>query len=415
MKNQKGMAIIMVLSTLLFVFLLIQETVFETRVEHAVSSKELHDLQAYYMAKAGMELSLLRIRTYNTLAEKITGMKEALFMRPYLDLMWRLPFGWPPLLVPLEEEQAEDDSHSSTKQKSLFNKGGYTTFLQTTGGRIDVNNLSSPIPQLKKWTYFILFALIKKLQDENNTLKALTDSDISKLLNNISDWIDLDSMQQTEAGISTLPENILYELPTRPLNRKLINMQELLPVKGMTHQLYQALKPFITVFGENTLNLNTLPALLMQSLHPDLNAQVTQSITDKTHKILNPLMLNWALFTQSIKAEGLGHIVEDWQNNPRFIFEATGDDGKVGTMKNFVHFNSPYNFKIVSIGRAGGSQKTITAIYIDWKGLFKHTQKLSNILSKSSSSKRGKGRGSNFSSPPLELNNPSIIYWKVSS
>ncbi|MDE0518871.1 MAG: hypothetical protein OXH36_04885, partial [Bdellovibrionales bacterium] len=53
--SKKGMALIMVLSTIVFVILIIQETVFDTQVEYRSAIAELNSLRAYYAAKAGME------------------------------------------------------------------------------------------------------------------------------------------------------------------------------------------------------------------------------------------------------------------------------------------------------------------------------------------------------------------------
>jgi general secretion pathway protein K len=71
LKNQKGIALILAMFTIVIVSYLATEIAYETNVEYLVNAAAVQHVKAYYAARAGIELSLLRIKIYNQVTSQI--------------------------------------------------------------------------------------------------------------------------------------------------------------------------------------------------------------------------------------------------------------------------------------------------------------------------------------------------------
>ena len=59
--NNRGVALLIAIFSLALMILVAMEVSYETNVEYVVASQKVNRLKAYYAAKAGVELSLLRV------------------------------------------------------------------------------------------------------------------------------------------------------------------------------------------------------------------------------------------------------------------------------------------------------------------------------------------------------------------
>ena len=415
--QQKGMALIMVLSTIVFIILLIQETVFETQIEYRSAIAELDSLRAYYAAKAGMEINILRVKNYVKITTLYSQKMEP--FRAYIDLIYQFPFQWPPP-VPGKLNAISRDEFSKIKEDSLL-QDEFITVIEPENGRININDLASPIPSLRKWTFQTLFRLIfhlqltdQKLNDEIGQLNIIT------VLHNVTDWVDPDSQQGLQRSLS---EKSLYDHETLPPNRSFISLEELRQVAEISDALYKAMTPFITIYGEKGLNINAAPAELIQALHDDFPIELAREIAAITSNPLNPFVFTKQTFSQFLNERGFSEL-------ERYFFppKKQNNTSKEEQPVSYINFDAPYNFRMTSIGRAGNSQKTITATYFHTPNFIKHfntlmkeekKRVLNQVASKPKSGKTG-NQGSNPKSPtapdsPSNQNQkPIIIYWKES-
>ena len=417
-KNNKGMALIMVLSTIVFIVLLIQETVFETQIEYRSAIAELNSLRAYHAAKSGMEVNLLRVKTYTKL---ITHYAQQIRpFRSYVDLIYQFPFHWPPL-IPDGLDLISTKEFSKIKDNS-FMDSTFITSIEPEISRIDINDLASPIPSLRSWTFFVLHRLINILSKYNKKLAdELKNQNPIELLRNIRDWVDPNSQRQ----IGSDSENSLYDQETLPPNRSFISLQELNQVIGMSDIYYKALEPFITIHGEKGLNINTAPAELLQALHDNFPMELAQEIAELTSNPLNPFVFTKQTFSDFLTKRGFSNLKQHF-----FPDEATSVN-KEELSISYIYLDAPHNFRMKSIGIAGKSQKTITATYFNTSSFIKRF----NTLMKAEKKRERKRIAAKFSkrqirmetkksnpspstsppSTPLNQNQePTIIYWKES-
>ena len=353
-KNKKGMALMMVLSTTVFVILLIQESVFETQTEYRSAIAELNDLRAYYAAKAGMEVNILRVKAYVKLHKNKENAAIIKPIRAYMDLIWRFPFHWPPK-IPEGMNKIQQEDFSKLNKNSLMTAQFFTSMEPETG-RIDINDLSSPLPSLRKWTFDILYRLIFILVKNQGIEEELNEQDIKNIVHNIKDWVDPD----TKAGPGETSEADLYDLENLPPNRSFLSPQELKQVAGMTETLYKALLPFITVYGEKRLNINTAGPELLQALHDEFPKELAEEIAELTARPLNPFVFTEDTFKSFLNQRG-------FDNLSQYLFPKTpkNQDSPEWMPKSYLDFGSPHNFRMQSKGFAGRSQKSLTAVFFD--------------------------------------------------
>ena len=408
------MALIMVLSTIVFVVLIIQETVFETQVEYRSAIAELNSLRAYYAAKAGMEVNILRVKSYIKVIKSNNNIMNQ--MRPYIDLIWKFPFQWPPP-IPKELDSITAEEFSKINNSSFMQKASFITFIEPESSKIDINDLASPIPSLRRWTYSVLYRLIHILRLKNKNLEeAISIKDIADVLNNIQDWVDPNT-QQNERSTS---ESNLYEQEGLPRNRSFVSMEELHQVASMSNILYTALEPFITVYGEKGLNVNTASSELLQALHEEFPVELAQEINALTSNPSNPVVFTQKTFLDFLNEKGFSYL------DQHLIPPDPPKKNQEDPLISYIHFDTPYNFRIESTGFAGDSQRTITATYFDTASFTNRFNKLmtaekqreqinmiDQITKKTVRSAPTPTSQKKDKNPPLnQKQEPTIIYWK---
>src|SRR5690606_34841569 len=128
---------------------------YETQVEYVVNGQAVNRLKAYYAARSGVELSLLRIKIYQQL--KSTVGKQLGPNANLLNLIWSFPFAWPPIL-PGEVNDVDQGLIDQAINES-FMDGSYMTTITDEGTKIDINDLDSSSKVLRESTRKLLFQI----------------------------------------------------------------------------------------------------------------------------------------------------------------------------------------------------------------------------------------------------------------
>ena len=238
-------------------------------------------LQARYNAKSGLGLNLLKLYIFKGVEKSVPKQWESQ-ARSFLDTIWSFPLLWP---LPTPEELLESEKQEIQYLKSQsFLKGGYKTSISPEDGLLDINNLSSPLNSLRDFTYTALLNLLNNSLEEKPELKNnLEQSDFEKVLNNLSDWTDLDNDSQNGGREDLLEEG------KQPLNRSFVSIEEIKKVPGMTLEIFEILSPHITVYGAKALNINYSSMEVLQALQiPESVAEQILFRTTKGSKDYSP-------------------------------------------------------------------------------------------------------------------------------
>lgn len=138
-------------------------------------------------------------------------------------------------------------------------QGGLSGQLEDLQSRFNLNNLASSKSSVYAQQWQRLF---KQLDLEPSQAATLADA--------IYDWIDSDQIPKGSGAEDNDYRGL--DQPYLAANRELRSPSELLAIKGMTRETYQALAPWVTALPLNsgkaptTVNINTAPKVVLMAL-----------------------------------------------------------------------------------------------------------------------------------------------------
>jgi general secretion pathway protein K len=339
-KRQSGLALLMAIFSITLLTFLAVELSYDTSVEYVVSNNEYRRVKAYYAAKSGLELSLLRILLYRKVisqfGENLKGQGDL------VNKIWNFPFVWPPV-PPDSLNIVETDQINAAVGESLMDTQ-YLATISSEGSKLDLNDLASPSESLRKTTRDQMLKIFQDRADQDDELgKFLQSYDFESLVNNIKDWVDEDSNAENGGDEGSAYTENEVKLPP---NREFRTLEEVRMVSGMDDRVFEFLKPRITVYGIKGINPNYADQELLKSLSADI--------------------------TDEVAAEIIAHI-KDPEKGPfpdkdSFFAFLEGEDVDTQALEDSkipLYFDTEYNFRIESTGVSGSVTKKIIAIVYD--------------------------------------------------
>ncbi len=126
--------------------------------------------------------------------------------------------------------------------------------------RLNLNDLAAPQSEglSAAQKRFIRLLQVIPLEMPLDALTAAT------LANAVFDWVDVDDQQRGNGGAEA-QAYLQAGRDWRPANQPFADVGELALVQGITPELYAALTPFVSVWGNGALNFNTLDSALLWS------------------------------------------------------------------------------------------------------------------------------------------------------
>ncbi len=348
MRNQRGIAILIALFAMTLMTFVTMEVSYDTSVDYIVASQQVNRIRAYYAAKSGVELSLLRIMLYK---QAVVAFGDALGAnKSMLDPIWSFPFMWPPTLM--ENMTEMDKGNISSVTKDSFMTAQYSATIQPEGGRIDINDLGSNIKTLKTAMIQQVVKIFKsELEHNEDFARKYRGYNFEQLVNNIADYIDEDK-QSLNGGDESTPYRDFNEPGLEmPPNRALRTLDELHMVAGMTDDFYNVLAPKVTVVGTKGVNVNFANRETLLALDPTM----TEEAVDK------------AIERRSDPKKG-----GPFQNDQDFFnfLNSYGVDVKaIQESKVPLLYDVEFNFRIISTGISGNVKREITAVTYDYPNL----------------------------------------------
>ena len=229
---------------------------------------------------------------------------------------------WARIYLKEDREESKTDSldeYWATGIPGLPIEGGYLTgFVEDAQGRINLNSLV---------TSEIALTRFQRLCDN-------LDVDVT-FIPALLDWIDADFDIRFPDGME---EN--YQ-DYRVANREMVDISELLLVQNMNPEIYETLKPHITVLpGTTTINVNTMSAEIFKTLGPDLDVtaflearddEAFSSVDDFIERVQAPIPVD-GLSVDTRYFLARGQVVQGDQTYLLNSLIYRGDDGKTRVM-----------------------------------------------------------------------------------
>ena len=342
-KRQSGAALLVILAVSAMILPLIQGVWLDSQVHYKLTRHRLSEIQARYNAKSGIGLNLLRLHIFKAVEKSFGGGAWDPMIRPFLDTSWSFPLAWP-LPIPKDFLESEKDEMKALEKKSFF-QGAYRASITPVDGFLDINDLSSPLVPLRKFTYETLLNLLLFFVEEEPQLKENYDrKKLEKILNNLSDWTDLDNDSQNGGREELLEEG------KKPLNRSFISIEEIQKVPGMSPEIYQLLKPYITVYGAKALNINYAPKEILRALN--LSEELVEQILYRTQR-------NSEAYKPFLDQKSFCDFMRDLEGGFCGILKDRYQSLKM------LNFSYPVAFRIKSQGEHKGSSVRLEALLYD--------------------------------------------------
>lgn len=393
--NQRGAALLMALFSVVLITFLAVEISYETAVEYRVASADYHRLKAYYAAKSGVELSLLRIQLYQQVLGQYGDQIKNSGASQLLDMIWQFPFAWPPTgganIGAASKSEIED-----TVNESLMD-AQYMTQISSEGGKIDINDLGSPSKALRESTRERIMQLIQnRIDSDEEFQESNRNLTVEELVNDMQDWVDNDR-ESLNGGSEEgrYPDaNSEFIPPSRPFK----TLEELKMVRGITDEIYSIIAPNVTVYGLKGVNVNYADKAVLKSIDKQIDDRIVEEIMKRRGDPTLGSFPDQAAFESFLGTQGVNLSNFNEQQIP-------------------LYFEPETNFRIVSTGIFGRSTREIVAIVYDFDTVRTRLEKLLTVTKATGSTLTGQpGTTTPASSVTTttqqkKKGTPQIIYW----
>lgn len=346
-RRDRGAALMLALFVTTLLMFIATEIMFETSVEYIVSTQSVNRVRAYWAARSGVEISLLRIHVYRQ-ALSLAG--QALPNPAVLNAIWNVPFAWPP---PVPQNSSASDTGDLRKliaQSALSQlKMSYLSTIESEGGKIDINDLGSPSRIMAETAKRQLIELLNnKMASDEVFMEQFRGTDFLRVIHNIADWIDAD-IESRNGGDEQSPYGERAIPGVVPANQPFKSIEELNWVAGMNDALFDAIAPAVTLYGSKGINVNLAPKEVFSAFGPAFTPErIDRIMQDRSDPRRAPFKSEdeFLEYLQSIGISG----------NPF-------DQGELGAAP--LVFDPETIFRIRSTGQSGQARFDITAVVYD--------------------------------------------------
>lgn len=403
--GQKGIALLQALFLVLLITFIVNQVNFEVAVEYTVNAQAIHRIRAYQAAKASMNLSLLRLKIYNTYVQNYG---EQLGDQAHLlSMIYKLPISWP-LALPEEVSAVDKDGFNKLNKSSLMD-AQFSSSIDADD-KLNINDLNSPIEnQRQRIKTKIIDLLQGRLEGRDEWAQKNREINPEEIANNLKDWIDGDTEGSNGGSEGSNYDKVKAldrdNKDSFPPNRYFRTIDEIRMVPGVTDDVFEVLSQTFSVFGPMGINPNYADAGTLKSLHKTFTDEIVNKVMQRRD---NP-------------KDG-GHF-QDKEDFISFVSSLGANLNQEEKEQMLLRFKEPCNFKIQATGASGKSNVTITAITYDLHCAQKEVSKAyadeqKNKNGSSSNTSSGATSGDSTSTKeekarkqPLPKGPPRIVYW----
>lgn len=369
--RRSGVAILMVVATLMIMTVLVTEIAYGSRVRLLTAAHASQRVQAYWLARSGVNLySLLlmvnkQIGKNSTISEFIPGAGDALWqMVPMINTgLLRMLMGD----VDADEEDVEafkrtgrvsDEVMEESREAGLFSDknfldfdGDFTAEVSDHESRINVNAFVTDTAQnavespLAQQLFFLMSG------EENDLWFTERNMDRWEIIGNLKDWVDPDTLRS--GGLGGYEDNLYNTLdpPYLTKNAPFETVDEIHVVAGWEGEVYDRFGEHLTVFGnkDGKINILTAPPEVKNSL-----VRAAAPSPKPTDDQLGQCEANIEDTYLGFPVSGVDDFISRYQQTCGILLDKQ--------VLNKMVTDSSNTFTVTSTGLVGTSAVTITAI-----------------------------------------------------
>lgn len=295
-RDNQGIALFMVVSAIAVLALLVTEFTYVSQVNQRLAYNRLDEINAFYTAKSGLKLALLRLAAYKKVKSLLSQPGNEAFagMVPghTLDMIWRFPFVYP---IPALDGLSPTQKQSIDKfQKDSAIAGSFTMNIDSESSRFNLNLVlaafarklpqkpastsgsappasggatnpqSQPFNQdAARQTLQMLLERIfqQKMTSDEDFAARWRDSPVMRdLTENIIAWAD----PQYESRANN------NEFAVARKGAPFYHISELNMIPPMEEEIFELIRPALTVNTTYGLNVNTVEDLVLKAVFPEM-------------------------------------------------------------------------------------------------------------------------------------------------
>jgi type II secretory pathway component PulK len=349
--NRKGAALLTVLVAIFILSLMTLELQYTSMVEQRLAHNDLNQLQAYYLAKSGAHIGLLRVVLFarsRRMMKQLKSMAPGIDLAPVMDAVWSMPLPpFPPAKSSMDKLiKSDKDAAEKILEETRVSDGQMIHTISSEGSKINLNFLEIPESQrsqpfqftrqpanLVEYIAMMLVNIVEGfIKDSENPNEEYPDLRPEELVADIMDWINPGTSRIFGGG----SKDTYYEQqipPYKAKQGKFFTIDELKLVKGIDDRLYRKLKPHLTVYSyDGKINLNQATKDMYRAIYPDFTEDDLKRIAEEKARISNwPSEKAFVDFVvTTLGRSGFKNLYKDEKNYPfsvtnySFLVESSG-------------------------------------------------------------------------------------------
>ncbi|MBI2343234.1 MAG: general secretion pathway protein GspK [Deltaproteobacteria bacterium] len=408
LQRQRGVAIILVLGAITILSALAVDFGLESDIQMRLALAERDRLQAEYLARSGINFLRLLMVKEASLKGMITQLSGGAIdptipickQFPLSTEMLRALFGLGASGAPAEEgtptESGEEGEAAEGRLITAFDTAAAAEFLSFRGdfegecadesGKLNLNvfaqlnPLEATIGGMNRYdrAKFTLQQFLERAE-----VKALfgdhPEEQIADAVRNIADWIDPDDAINDRPGVQGGAEHSAYnerDTDFHIRNGKMVTLDEAYLVAGVTDEWFAPLRPYLTVYGKEKLNICLAEPAVIEALVlsyaanndriPPVsreNTELIQRVLDAIATLCAELQPSVQTITQQVEAILMGQAVDAETGAPTGAGPTTPSATAGGTFADWIDLaGGPY--RLIGTGRvpSSGGRETVVTI-----------------------------------------------------
>ncbi len=244
-QDESGVALLMTVATVAVLTIIIFQFNALTQITAQETAYFRDNLQATYLAKAGATAAQAVLSLDAKSGGKVDGL---------------------------------NDKWAQSLSSFPLSEGVLSVSITDERGKFNLNNFARIVDSDTREEYRRQFrSLFHRLEENPN------------LVDSIIDWIDGDDNKRP-FGAETSFYQSLPE-PYWPKNGPILNFQDVYLIKGMTDDIVEKLRPYVTIYphsADGKININTAPPLILEGLHPQMTPSLVSRVV-QARPFKNPL------------------------------------------------------------------------------------------------------------------------------
>jgi len=376
-KSEGGIALLMVITTLMFMTVLVADLNYGARVRLLMAAHQRDEAQAYWLARTGTNLYALILAANKELAKNdMLASSSAMFGVNLGDALWqmipaintgllRMLFAFGGSVDDEElEEFAEEGVSDEVREISMEGGGRFDdkNFLDFDGdfsativdeeSKVSIAALGKGVPESGDWRDDVAVQQLLGLMSGEENDQWFYDRNIDRwdVIGHLKDWTDADTA--VSSGQGSYEDNFYNNLdsPYLAKNAPFDSKEEIRLVEGWQDDVYERFRDQITIYGNGRVNINTASDDVIKGLirayiptmnNPGADERMEQVIAAMREQMLLTSFQKPKDFVAWVESQGLGEM-------------------KSG-LKKAVKTKSEV-FTVISIGQVGDTTVTVTTV-----------------------------------------------------